>query len=1124
MKKIGLLVITFFCFTSAIGQSTSYNIDLELQKCNEAYYHSDLDRCIQIAQQALSYMDSLSIKKPSAYVMLHNRIGLSFYAKGKYDESFQNALRAREYIKADSDNIEIIEYVLTTQLLTGEYRRTGDAEKLRDANLELLKTLEGSNDNGLGESYSRVYLATIYDLAASFINIGRLDVADSLTIKAYYYINSNAFSFSALNAECVFSIAGLLYQTNISYAKQLDNMVLQNINDLIHHSSVKDIIVYNPTSPTLLSLPITSYVRLGQKDQALDYSRWLHEEVKDFCKPMKYNVGVGDYINASYLYIPCFAFFSDEGYLGEAFSVLQSMYVSGTLMENVSKETDVFRDRITMYSLAYLSYQSLYLKSMGDYQSALNNDTVALNYVIGLSNYQPTVEVANRLYTVSRTYKRLNNVEASLNYLYMAADAYEKALGASSSPYFIASSECLYDYFKNGFFLNSAEDLIDSCMKEVNANDINVDNRYDWGLLNISKCYMLLRQYDAAYKYLTVIGNRKDAVVDKILILESELECLINMGLYNLTSSILLDLFNARKDQIRLGFTVMPGNYRSRFWNEISYSFLETIPITSYSVASDSNIICATNALLLSKGVLLNTEQNLHETIISSKDSMALSWYDSISFYMGLLKQLDTMSSSKTKYSPDYLRIEILKAEQQLSNRAKAFGDITRDMSIEWTDVKKQLNSNEAAIEFNSFTTDNDTTIYVAYVIRPQWTAPKQVVLAKLTKGESLSTNNLYSNSRLSRVIWEELSTTLDGAKTIYFAPTGELYNIAIESLPDYEDSTRLISDRYNLYRLSSTRELAKDKKKAYIKNCSIYGGLRYDATIDTTLRGADGQRSFTYFPWNSDSISVSRGNNAEFLPGTLAEAMSIYDFMRRASIKTKMFTDSLGTEFSFKQMSGSDVNVIQIGTHGFYYEGKQEAKSERESIVGEDKSMTRSGLLLAGANMTLENGMPNTSTYNDGILTASEIAQLDLKNVDMVVLSACESGLGELKGDGVFGLQRGFKKAGVNSIIMSLWKVDDRATQMLMTQFYENWLIKKMSKQKALKAAQEYVRNYEVDKIEWAIEQRKQRGEFRGSGGTFRSKSTTGKSKKTHDTGQMFKPYQDPKYWAAFILLDGLD
>lgn len=1128
MKKIGLLTFALICFSSAIGQTIVYNIDLDVKKCDEAYYHNDLDMCINIAQQTLAYMDSLSINNPSACVLLNNRMGLSLYAKGMYDESFQSAHKAFECIEANKDKIEIVEYVITTQLLAGEYRRTGDTEKLRLVDLKLIDALEESNNNGIDQSNSRAYLATLYDLAVSFINEGKLDTAETFTVKAYNYINSKAFSFSASNAECVSSIAGLLYQTNIYFAKELDNMILKNINDLILHSSVKDIIVYNPTSPTLLSLPMISFVRLGKINEALDYSRWLYKEVKDFCWPMKYNVGVGDYINASYLYITCFDLFFENGYLGEAFSVLQSMYVSDILMGNVLKETDVFRDRITKYGLFYLDFLSMYLKSMGDYKSALNPDTVAMNLVIGLSNFQPTIDVANRLFTVARTYQRLNDPESSQKYYYIAADIYANVYG-ERHPFFVAvSTDYFYECVRRGEFIATATEYFDEVIKLIKLIDsvgITYDNRYDHALLNISKSYIALKQYKEAFNLLQLISDRGDStVVDLFSVLEAKLDCLSNMGDTKQASSVLDSIYDVRMEQAKKGLTVMPGNYRMRFWNEIGYSFINTIPAASYYLKTDNSIICATNAALLSKGVLLNTEQNLHDAIFSSKDSLAISWYDSISFYMGLLNKLDTMSSSKTNYSPDYLRIKILEAEQQLSNRVKSFRDITRDMSIEWTDVQKALNSNEAAIEFNSFTADKDTTIYVAYVIRPQRSAPKQVVLAKLTKGESLSTRNLYSNSQLSRDIWKRLSTNLDGSKTIYFAPTGELYSIAIESLPDYEDSTHLISDRYNLYRLSSTRELAKDKKAIRIKNGSIYGGLRYDATTDTTLRGSDGQRSFTYFPWTPDSISVSRGKRVEFLPGTLTEAKSIYDFMKRASIKTTMFTDSLGTEYSFKQMSGSDVNVIQIGTHGFYHEGKQELITDRESIVGEDKSMTRSGLLFAGANMTLKNGMPNTSTYNDGILTAAEIAQLDLKNVDMVVLSACESGLGELKGDGVFGLQRGFKKAGVNSIIMSLWKVDDHATQMLMTQFYENWLIKKMTKQKALKAAQEYVRNYEVDKTEWVIEQRKQRDDFRGNGVNFRSKATTGKSKKTRGAGQMYKPFQDPKYWAAFILLDGLD
>lgn len=516
------------------------------------------------------------------------------------------------------------------------------------------------------------------------------------------------------------------------------------------------------------------------------------------------------------------------------------------------------------------------------------------------------------------------------------------------------------------------------------------------------------------------------------------------------------------------------------------------------------------NAALFSKGLLLEIEKSIKKIITDTGDTSIVSLYDTIEI---LKKQVAVSINNDSCTDSLYRRINHL--EISLSEILKKNGNPISNLSISWEDIKDVLPSHSAAIEFCE---DNRGGLFV-YIMRYDKDYPIFLYLKyHKTHNDYL---NLESRIRLSKYLWRPLEENLKGIDTIYFSPSGELTLIPIEYLPDYEDSTRLISDRYNLYRLSSTRELAKDKKKASIKNGSIYGGLRYDATIDTTLRGTDGQRSFTYFPWTSDSISASRGNKAAFLPGTLAEAKYIYDFMKRASINTTMYTDSLGTEFSFKQMSGSDVNLIQIGTHGFYYGGKQEVKSERESVVGEDKSMTRSGLLLAGANMTLKHGLPNSSTYNDGILTAAEIAQLDLKNVDMAVLSACETGLGELKGDGVFGLQRGFKKAGVNSIIMSLWKVDDRATQMLMTRFYDNWLIKKMPKQKALKDAQAYVRNYEMDESEWSKIQQE-----RGLSGTFQSNATRGKKKK-HKKGQperIIKPYSDPKYWAAFILLDGLD
>ena len=152
-------------------------------------------------------------------------------------------------------------------------------------------------------------------------------------------------------------------------------------------------------------------------------------------------------------------------------------------------------------------------------------------------------------------------------------------------------------------------------------------------------------------------------------------------------------------------------------------------------------------------------------------------------------------------------------------------------------------------------------------------------------------------------------------------------------------------------------------------------------------------------------------------------------------------------SEESFKAFSGKSPSVLHIATHGFFFENVTNTERDvldltKESVykVSEDPLM-RSGLILAGANYAWKHGS-NPHANENGILTASEIANLDLSNTDMVVLSACETGLGDIDGsEGVYGLQRAFKMAGVDIIVMSLWEVPDAETSEFMQLFYSNWL-----------------------------------------------------------------------------------
>ena len=230
-----------------------------------------------------------------------------------------------------------------------------------------------------------------------------------------------------------------------------------------------------------------------------------------------------------------------------------------------------------------------------------------------------------------------------------------------------------------------------------------------------------------------------------------------------------------------------------------------------------------------------------------------------------------------------------------------------------------------------------------------------------------------------------------------------------------------------------------------------------------------------------------------DYLPETLVEVNAIGAIMKKNEIPAKVYTDSLGTEASFKSLDGHSSRILHIATHGFYYAESDMANLKNAHLnymidqvnptsrsYKEDYSLSRSGLLMAGCNNILRGEiLPND--IDDGILFAKEIAGMNLNNLDLVTMSSCDSGLGDVTGEGVYGLQRAFKKAGARSILMSLQKVDDEATQILMVEFYKN-LMDGKTKHQSLKDAQKYLRQVENGK------------------------------------------YDKPEYWASFIMLDGIN
>ena len=565
---------------------------------------------------------------------------------------------------------------------------------------------------------------------------------------------------------------------------------------------------------------------------------------------------------------------------------------------------------------------------------------------------------------------------------------------------------------------------------------------------------------------------------------------------------------------------------RKPFSSDIMYNFVfdrvhyrhwfeEELPNICYWFPTDTILKDTFNAVLFSKGIILNTDIELKKLILESNDERLIRAYEEL---QEIHKEIQGTNKKQDVKELEGRAVEI---ENQLIQGCKEFGDYTKNMTIDWQQVQSKLSEHDMAIEFVSFPLTNDSTMYIAYVLRKDMVCPKMIPLFEeklLKKGEGL-----YTNTSVSKLIWEPLAEYLEGVQNVYFAPAGELYNIGIEYLPHWSGEG-IMSEKWNMYRLSSTRQLAVIKDKNALKQASIYGGVKYDTKEDLLVADSrkyrSRERTFDYEPFAiADSLNLRAG--ALYLPATKTEAEEIDKTLEQKKITTKLLIDTLATEGAFKNLSGKKTNLLHIATHGFYWT-ETEAKykdnlsflmlNDNQPRYVEDKALTRSGLLLAGANNALK-GKKLPEGVDDGILTAKEISQLDLRGLDLVVLSACETGLGEIKGDGVFGLQRGFKKAGANSLLMSLWKVDDEATRLLMTQFYKN-LTSGMNKFESLRDAQRFVREYEKE-VEVGNDVNSELANIP----ELAQGNNSGKK-----TKKKIRPYQDPLFWAAFILLDAID
>lgn len=553
------------------------------------------------------------------------------------------------------------------------------------------------------------------------------------------------------------------------------------------------------------------------------------------------------------------------------------------------------------------------------------------------------------------------------------------------------------------------------------------------------------------------------------------------LGNYDVLSFLCKELYEESvkglKGIIKKPTIISPGAYYEEGF-DMAYAPALTTHIPYFAYMTNSIDLCekAYNGTLITKEFRLTAGNKLKKYLRSTQDST------SIDYKKRIEKEIDNYQSMTKAHELGAIdkQWEIIQLQRELISHLDSIHALDTFFP-DWKDVCNSLERDEIAIEFIDIPLWNKSqSVYAALTLRKDSDYPKMTFLFEKNQLEQVSDTLYYQCSDMTNLVWKPLQSELQGIRNIYFSPSGALYNIGIEYLPGMED--------YQIYRLSSTRELVTNQRSESENHAVLYGGLDYNAAlgpsgIDEPSPSEDGA---VIEHINLRGVKF-RGGQA-LLPQTKIEVEQIGEEFGKARWEYQLFTDSTGTEESFKALSGKRLRSLHLATHGFYYTPEEadnlryEFMNMNHSVVSaEDKALTRSGLILSGANHILEREtLPDN--VEDGILTAKEIAGLDLRGLDLVVLSACQTGLGDIsQSEGVFGLQRGFKKAGANSILMSLWEVNDKATRILMTQFYRH-LLSGQDKRQSLLSAQKYLREIEHGK------------------------------------------YDEPKYWAAFILLDGIN
>ena len=1034
----------------------------------EYYRIGDYAKAVEYGTQAVEIYRSVLGERHPYYVGVLSNLAVYYSSLGDYAKAVEVGTQAME-IRRSVLGERHPDYATSLNNLALNYSRLGDYSKAVEYGTQAMEILRSV----LGEQHPD-YATTLHNLVSYHFYLGDY---------------SKAVEYGTQAMEIFRSVLG---EQHPDYTTSLNNLAL-NYSRLGDYSKAVE---YGTQAMEIL--------RSVLGEQHPDYAASLHNlasyyfHLGDYSKAVEYGTQAMEILRS--------VLGEQHPSYAQSLSNLAGYYSSlGDYSKAVELGSQSLEIRRSVYGDQHpdfaqsLGNLAIYYHHLGDYSRAVEYGTQAMEvYRSVLGDQHPDYAVS--LNNLATYYSSLGDYFKAVELGSQALEIRRSVFGEQHPDYAHTLNELATYYSHLGVSSIAVE--LGSQALEIRRTILG-DQHPDYAnsLNNLAEYYSHLGDYSTAVEYgVQALEIRRSVLGDQHPDYANSLHNLTfyfsDFGDYSNTLKYYSQNISILQSNTLQQFAGLTTTQRSLLWAKVSYAFTDIYPSFAYLSHATTAPDLYDKSALFAKGLLLSTEIEMNRLIQESGDEEALRMFEELQLNRLQLQKLYETPIAERRIDTDSLAKVVDRQEQALVKRSAVYGDFTRKLRTTWQGVQQSLRSDEIAVEFLSFNVNNtDSTMVAALTLRKDDKEPKFIPLFELRQLLSVSDPSYYHCPELTDLVWKPLQQELKGVKRIYFSPAGALHNIGIEYAPGMEE--------YEMYRLSTTREIIthpsppQGREMATTSTAALFGGIDYNTLpeVGTSPSEGAGEVSIALHRAFIDSLDI-RGAKARImeLPGTKTEVENIKRSFDNKHWLSTLCMGAEATETAVKGLSGTKPKIFHIATHGFYFTEKQTESREkqrlltqhgspylgggREEVSPEDKALTRSGLLFAGANLVLQ-GKDIPLGADDGILTAQEISRLDLRGLDLVVLSACKTGNGDInQGEGVFGLQRGFKKAGAQTLVMSLWEVADDATQILMTAFYDN-MLQGQSKRDAFHNAQRILR--------------------------------------TAENGR----YDKPQFWAAFILLD---